>query len=120
MATSAEIISEAIAKDLKVTEVPISTIYTKDDSVRHRSGVLNWIIVMISEKRPLLFFGLGGGIFILLGLGAGFSVIRTYYTSYVLAVGTALIVMLFVTLSILSISTGIILNVLVKRISSSL
>ncbi len=125
MAVSSEIISEAAAKGLKVTEVPISVIYTEDGStlnpIRHGFGVLNRIMVMISERRPLLFFGLFGSTFLVLGLVAGFVVIQAYYfSSRVLATGTALVSILLVTIGLLSIFTGVILNVLVKRISEKL
>lgn len=122
MAVSAEIISEAAAKGLKVTEVPISVIYTQDGStlnpIRHGVSNLNRIMVMISERRPLLFFGLFGGISIALGIAAGVVVIRIYYYgSHVLATGTALISILCITVGLLCIFTGVILNVLVKRLS---
>ena len=123
-AIESEMISEATAKGLKIVEVPISAIYTKDGStlnpIRHGFGNFNRIIVLISERRPLLFFSFGGGIFIVLGIVAGIVVVQTYYTSFVLAMGTALISMLLITLGILSIFTGIILSVLVKRISNQL
>ncbi len=67
-AVESEMISVAVKKGLKVTEVSISAIYTKDGStlnpVTHGLGVLNRLMVMISERRPLLFFGLCGGILI--------------------------------------------------------
>jgi len=121
MAVSSEIVSEAAAKGLKVTEVPISVIYTKDGStlnpVRHGLGVTNRIMAMISEKRPLLFFGSVGGILLVIGIVAGVFVIRVYYYgTQVLAIGTALVSMMCITVGLLCISTGIILNVLVKRI----
>ena len=122
MAISAEIISEAVANGLKVTEVPVTAIYTKDGSslnpIRHGLGVLNRIMVMISEKRPFLFFGLCGGISILLGIIAGVVVVRTLFAAEVLNVGTALISMLLMTVGMLSVSTGLILNVVSKRLSS--
>ena len=125
MAISSEIVSEAAAKGLKVTEVPISVIYTQDGStlnpVKHGFGVLNRIMVMISERRPLLFFGLFGSIFLVLGLAAGITVIRRYYFEVgVLATGTALISILFITTGLLTVFTGVILNVLVKHISNRL
>ena len=115
MAVSSEIISEATTKGLKITEVPISVIYTKDGStlnpVRHGFGVLNRIMVMISERRPLLFFGVFGGISLIAGLAAAINVIWLYYFSTrVLATGTALISILFITAGLLSIFTGVILN----------
>ena len=121
MAVSSEIVSEAAAKGLKVTEVPISVLYTKDGStlnpIRHGFGVLSRIMVMISERRPLLFFGLFGSIFLVFGLVTGSVVVwQFYFKSHVLATGTALISILFVTSGLLSIFTGIILNVLMKRV----
>ena len=125
MAVSSEIVSEATAKGLKVSEVPISVIYTEDGStlnpVRHGFGVLNRIMAMISERRPLLFFSLFGGILLVLGIGAGAFVIWAFYFgSNVLATGTALISILLITAGLLSIFTGLILNVLVKRIGGQL
>jgi glycosyltransferase involved in cell wall biosynthesis len=122
MAISSEIVSEAAAKGLKITEVPISVEYAKDSStlnpVRHGLGVLNRIAMMISERRPILFFGLFGGFFLILGLVSGIIVIRNYYFSTsVLATGTALISILCITVGLLTVFTGIILNVLVKRIN---
>jgi len=125
MAVSAETISAATAKGLRITEIPISVTYTKDGStmnpVRHGVGVFNRIMTMISERKPFLFFGLVGGIFLALGLIAGGTVIWLYfYSTRVLATGTALVSVLCVTVGILSIFTGIILNVLVRRIGNSL
>lgn len=124
MAVSSEIVSEANKKGLKVTEVPISVTYTKDGStlnpISHGFGVLNRIMVMISERRPLLFFGLGGSILIALGVVAGVMVIRVLSASQVINMGTALISMLLITVGVLCIFTGVILNVLVKRIGDQL
>ncbi len=75
---------------------------------------------MISERRPLLFFGLFGSIFLVLGLVAGVMVVRTVYAGQVLQIGTALISILLITVGLLSIFTGVILNVLVKRIGDQL
>ena len=122
MAISAEIVAEAFAKNLKVGEVPISAIYTGDGStlnpVKHGWGVFNRIMVMFSERRPLLFFGLAGVVCILGGIVAGVLVVQTLFASSVLNVGTALIAMLLVTIGILSIFTGIILSVLVRRLGN--
>ena len=124
MAISAETISEATAKGLKIAEVPISAIYTKDGStlnpIKHGMGVLNRVLVMISERRPLLFFGLVGGIAITLGIVAGALVLKALFTVNELAVGTAMVAMLLITVGTLFIFAGVILNVLVKRLRDSL
>ena len=115
-------ISEAAAKGLKITEVPITAIYTKDGStlnpIRHGFGNLNRILVLISERKPILFFGLFGGVLLALGVIAGIMVVKIFSASSVLATGTALISMLLITVGMLSIFTGIILSVLIKRISN--
>lgn len=121
MSVSSEIVSEAAAKGLKIREIPISVMYTKDGStlnpVVHGVGVLNRIMVMISERRPLFFFGLVGGILLALGVTASAMVIWSYYLgSNALMTGTALVSILFITAGLLTVFTGVILNVLVKRI----
>ena len=119
MAVSAETIAEAAKRRLKVTEVPISITYTKDSStlnpLAHGLEVLVRIIAMISERRPLFFFGLSGGILVILGLIAGVRVLQILSTSGMMPIGTALISVLFLTIGIFSIFTGIILYVLVTR-----
>lgn len=124
MAISAETISEATAKGLRVAEVPVSAIYTRDGStlnpVKHGVGVLNRVLVMISERRPLLFFGLAGSIAIILGIVASVIVLRALFTINELAVGTAMVAMLLITVGMLCIFAGVILNVLVKRLRDSL
>lgn len=123
-AIEAEMISEAASKGLKIVEVPITAIYTKDGStlnpIRHGVGNLNRIMVLISERKPTLFFGMLGGILIVLGVIAGIAVIKTYSAHQVLAMGTALLCMLLITVGMLSVFTGIILSVLVKRIGNKL
>lgn len=119
MAISAETIAEAAGKGLKVTEVPISITYTEDGStlnpITHGLGVFARIMAMISERRPLFFFGVGGSIVALGGLIAGVRVIQITSASGTLPVGTALISVLFLIIGIFSIFTGIILHVLIKR-----
>jgi glycosyltransferase involved in cell wall biosynthesis len=123
MAISSEIISEAASKGLEIGEVPISIDYTRDGStlnpVRHGLGVFNRIMVMISERRPLLFFSLFGSIFLAIGLAAGIVVIRIYYFgANVFATGLALVSILFITIGTLAVFTGILLNVLVRRMDN--
>jgi hypothetical protein len=64
-----------------------------------------------------LFFSLFGSIFLAAGLAAGIMVIRIFYFgSNVLATGLALISILCITVGMLTVFTGIILNVLVRRL----
>ena len=118
-AIETEMIASAMDKHLKITQVPISNIYIKDGStlnpVRHGLGVFLRIMAMISEIRPLFFFGLGGGILIILGIIAGARVLWIFSDSSVIPVGTTLISVLLFMVGVFSIFTGIILHVLSKR-----
>jgi len=121
-AIEAEMISEAADKGLNIVEVPITAIYTQDGStlnpITHGVGNVNRILVLISERKPVFYFGMLGGLLILLGIIAGFVVFNTYQASSNLAMGTALICMLLITVGTLLVSTGIILGVLVKRLGN--
>ncbi|MFC1988474.1 glycosyltransferase family 2 protein [Chloroflexota bacterium] len=121
MAISSEIISEANAKGLKVIEIPVSAIYTGDGStlnpIKHGVGVLGRIMVMISERRPLLFFGFFGSVAVLAGIIAGVMVVRIVSEQQVLNTGTALVSMLLITIGLLTLFTGVILDVLKNRLN---
>ncbi len=118
MAVSAETIANATKNGLKIAERPISIRYTRDGStlhpVVHGLEVLGRIIVMISERRPLFFFGLGGAILSVLGFIAGIRVISFASGGGGLATGTALVSILLLIIGVFSVFTGIILNVLAK------
>lgn len=117
-AIEAEMIASANDKHLKIIQVPISNIYTKDGStlnpVRHGLGVLLRILAMISERRPLFFFGAGGLILSVIGLIAGIRVLSIAYAGRGVATGTALVSISLLIIGVLSIFTGVILNVLAK------
>jgi glycosyltransferase involved in cell wall biosynthesis len=119
MAVSAETIAKVAEKGLKITERPISIRYTEDGStlnpVVHGFEVLRRVIAMISERRPLFFFGVGGIILITLGLLAGIRVVSIVSQGGGLAMGTALISILLLVIGVFSVFTGIILDVVIRR-----
>lgn len=119
MAISAETISRATEKGLKITEKPISIRYTEDGStlnpVVHGLGVLSRIIAMISERRPLFFFGVGGAISVLLGLIAGIMALNIDRGGGGVINGYTLVSALLLVIGIFSGFTGIILNTLARR-----
>ena len=119
MAISAETIAAAAEEGLKITEVPISVTYNKDSStlnpVSHGLGVLIRIIAMISEKRPLFFFGLGGLVSIIAGIIVGIRVATILSATGQIAYGTVFISAILLVVGIFSIFTGIILFVIGRR-----
>jgi glycosyltransferase involved in cell wall biosynthesis len=114
MAISAETVAEAFRLNLKITQVPVSVTYGKDSStlnpVTHGLGVFTRVLVMISERRPLFFFGLAGVIMILAGLAAGVVTIRLYSQSGVVSTPWSLIAVFFIILGAISIFNGITLH----------
>jgi glycosyltransferase involved in cell wall biosynthesis len=98
---------------LQVVEVPISCSYDdgpKRNPVSHWLQVLNGVLQLIGQHRPLLFFGVPGMAILLFGLLWGAWVVDIYRASQTLAVGYALIVVLLVLMGIFSLFTGIILH----------
>ncbi len=99
--------------DFKVKEVPI-TIHYSDPPKRsvwgQGLGVLNGILRLMGQFRPLLFFGLPGLFILFLGLGWGFWVVDIYRRTETLAVGYAMISVLLTLIGMLGFSTGIILH----------
>ncbi len=114
-----EMITSAADKKLKITEVPISNIYTRDGStlhpIKHGIDVLSRIIIMISQRRPLFFFGLAGGILLLIGLIIGIRVINIAANTGELALGSTILSTMFIIAGTFTIFTGIILNALGRR-----
>jgi hypothetical protein len=119
MAVSAETVAEAVRKKLVIKQVPISVTYSQDSStlnpLMHGVGVLASVISMISEQRPLFFFGLAGVICLIIGLIFGIRVINMFSFNGVLPVGNTLLSVLFLVIGSFSIFTGLILRVLTRR-----
>ena len=113
-AIETEMIAAATEKGLKITEVPISAIYTKDSStlnpISHGVGVLTRIVAMISQTRPLLFFGIPGVVLVAAGLYLGMWVLDVAQGGGGVAAGRAMLSVLLVLAGVFSTFTGIILN----------
>ncbi len=97
---------------LRVIEVPITVVYKeppKRNPVLHGLQVMGGIIRLISTYRPLLFFGGGGLVVLLMGLLWGGYVVQIYSRVRVLAVGYALISVLLTVIGASSLFTGLLL-----------
>jgi glycosyltransferase involved in cell wall biosynthesis len=98
---------------LKIEEVPVQMVYaepSKRSPVRHGFQVLNGIIALVSQHRPLAFFGIPGLIILAMGVALGLVVVDRYNTYQTLAVGYALISVLLALIGIQTLFTGIILH----------
>jgi len=118
-AVESEMIAVAEEKKLKITEVPITVQYKGDSStlnpVRHGVGVLAQILNMISERKPLFFFGTLGSLLTMGGLLAGVRTVQLFTAHNVLPVGTVMLSVLFFIIGMLCLFTGVILHTLTRR-----
>jgi glycosyltransferase involved in cell wall biosynthesis len=118
-AVETEMIARASEKGLKIIEVPVSNIYTGDGSTLnpwvHGVGVLGRIISLVSERRPLFFFGVLGALITLASLLIGYWVVQTSLLGGGLQMGSALLAAILFICGLFSIFTAIILNAL-KRL----
>ncbi len=98
--------------ELTVAEVPIVVNYDerpKRNPVTHGLQVINGILRMIGQNRPLFFFGVPGVIILAAGLILGYAVANNYWYNG-LAVGTAMIAITLCIIGVFTIFTGIILH----------
>ena len=120
LAIESQLLLEAQEKDLRIVEVNIDSRYDLDGSTispsRHGSSVLGRIITLVSEKRPLLFFGVTGAVLLLVASLLGVVVLDTYYATspHRLAVGYMFVVVFFGIIGIITIFIGVTLNVLTR------
>jgi glycosyltransferase involved in cell wall biosynthesis len=106
-----------LAKDhkLRVVEVPITIRYVdkpKRSLLSHGLVVLNGILRLVAQHRPLLFFAVPGIFTLLAGLLLGVWVVYNYSLYETLAVGTALIVVILMLTGVFLLFTGIVLHAL--------
>lgn len=115
-----EMLYLAEKKGLKVTEVPITEIYTENGStlnpLKHGFSNLGKAITYISEKRPLFFFGISGAVLAIIGLTAGAWVLYIALAGKGVAVGSALVAVLFIVIGVFIVLTGLILNAITRLI----
>jgi hypothetical protein len=98
---------------LRVVEVPITIRYPdKPKRPVWQQGliVLNGILRLTGQYRPLLFFGLPGLLLMLLGFTAAAWVVQRFLQVGEVALGTALASLLLTMIGLVSLSTGIILH----------
>jgi glycosyltransferase involved in cell wall biosynthesis len=82
MGISTEILIKAQKADFKITEVPIIILYEGDTSthnpISHGSSVILSTLKYVAIERPLVFYGIPGIIFFLIGLAFGVWTIQIY------------------------------------------
>jgi len=121
LSIESQLLLEAQEQNLRIEEVPIDIRYDVDGSKisagKHGSSVLGRLVVLVSEKRPLFFFGVSGAVLLSFAAILAIFVLETLIRSGNVAQGTASLVVLFGTVGFVSIFIGLTLNAL-KRFAS--
>jgi glycosyltransferase involved in cell wall biosynthesis len=116
MAAASEMQFLASDADLRVQEVPIEIRYfqevKKRSALAHGLDVLSGILQLISQRRPLMFFGLPGFALVLLSVFFGLDVLLTFDRVRVLLVGQLIVSVGFFIVGVLTLFTAITLNAL--------
>ena len=108
-----EILIDAVKKNLKITEVPVTVLYdtgfktSTKDPISHSTGVLASLLQLVAINHPLRYLGIPG--FILFIIGITFSIIvitifneDRYFSipSTLVAIGSLVIGLMFILMSV--------------------
>lgn len=99
--------------NLRVVEAPIHVVYcerAKRNPFKHGMQVVDGIVGLMGQVRPLLYFGLSGAVTFLCGLLFGLYVIHLFAQSHSLAIGYALVTVLLCVIGVMLFFAGIILH----------
>ncbi|MGB9870746.1 MAG: glycosyltransferase family 2 protein [Anaerolineae bacterium] len=97
----------------RVKEVPVTVLYAekpKRPALLQGLMVLDGLLRLIGQHRPLLTFGLMGLLLLMAGMGWGICVVEIYRRTQALAIGYALICVMLIIVGATCISTGFILH----------
>ena len=112
-AIESEILASARDKKLKIKEVPISVIYHDDGStmnpVLHGISVVESVIEMIAERRPLSFFGFGSLVLYIIGATFGFRALSIFRGTGKWAMGNLMLSVLLIIVATVVLFGGIML-----------
>ncbi|HEV7664195.1 MAG TPA: glycosyltransferase family 2 protein [Chloroflexota bacterium] len=115
MAAASEMQFLASDAQLRVCEVPIEIRYfgdVKRSAVSHGLDVLNGILLLVSQRRPLLFFGVPGLLLVMIALSLGLDVVQTFARVRVLLVGQLIFTAVFAIVGTLAMFIALVLNAL--------
>src|SRR2546422_1878248 len=99
LSIESQMLLEAQERNLRIREVSIDARYDLEGSTltpgRHGTSVLGRIVTLVSEKRPLLLFGVSGAVLLVIAAALGVILLQIYYATRAFAIGYAFIVVLF-------------------------
>src|SRR5213592_3770241 len=91
LSIESQMLLEAQERNLRIHEVNIDARYDIEGSTlspgRHGTSVLGRIVTLVSEKRPLFFFGVSGAVMLLIAAALGVFLLQIYYSTRAFAIG---------------------------------
>jgi len=99
----------------KYKELETSTI----NPASHGISVLSYAVWLVAQKRPLLFIGVPGFIFVLIGISLGIYTLQYYNINHVFLVPYAILIAILTIIGAIALFMGLILNVLPNIIKQS-
>ncbi|MCU4975376.1 glycosyltransferase family 2 protein [Halobacteria archaeon AArc-m2/3/4] len=122
MGVESEMIGNAIENDLEIEEVPIDVRYEGIDGqtfnpLRHGLSVATFILKMIRDRHPLMFFGLPGIMFTVAGIALGVDAVLLYNSQGAFAAGQTLVSIFLTIIGVLGVFCGLVLNRMSNMIS---
>ena len=85
----------------------------------HASSVLNYIIWMVAQRRPLLFIGVPGFIMVIFGVFMSIITLQYYNQTHVFLIPYAIIVAILLIIGAIGVFMGLVLNVLPNIINQA-
>ena len=119
MGAGSEILTQIKDYDLKVVEVPITARYDIDNTstknpVAHGFGVLNSLIRLITEKRPMRYIRGPVFAFCVVGVFFGIQLLRIYNQTRAFSLAYAMLVAIFMILGAIGLFMGLTLNAIAR------
>ena len=112
--TESQMLAEAQENGLVISETNVNCRYDLEGSTlkpgRHGMSVLATIVSLVSERRPLFFFGIPGATLVIMGAILAILTVQGYMVGGEFAIGYAFLMLLFTVVGVLAIFIGIVLN----------
>jgi len=106
-----ELVACAVGQKFRIVEVPVTIHYFEDvkraGAVEQGMGIASSAISAIVKRKPLVFFSGAGMILMLASAAIGFFVVETFYTTHVLAIGSAFLTVFFGIAGLILLQIGI-------------
>ena len=120
--TETELTIKALERGYRIVEVPVNLVsrpsgsFSKIRIVNDGFRIVNTILTLLRDYKPLTFFGSSGVVLILLGAIPGFIVIFEFFeTGLVLRLPSAVLAVGLVLAGLLAITVGLVLHTIVRR-----